>query len=116
MDRQKKREQIESIDDEVNVLHPLLHDLLRKLPDVTYVENTHGPNEMGADFILERNDKHIHEIYYIGVVAKTTRILQNISEIDRQVEECAVKRFRDIVKSGVRELIRRRPCWVDSSV
>jgi hypothetical protein len=40
--------------DEIKELHPLLNMLLRNLPDVKTVENTHGANEMGADFVYSK--------------------------------------------------------------
>ena len=102
MERQKKREQIEAIDDEVDVLHPLLNDLLRNLDNIRYVEYTHGPNEMGADFVLERFDPTTQETYHIGVIAKTEKILQNYAEVERQIDECALKRFLRQGKDEVR--------------
>ena len=108
MERQKKREQIEEISDEIKALHPLLDDLLRSLNNIRYVEYTHGPHEMGADFVLERFDPTTQEIYYIGVVAKTDKILQNYAEVERQIKECAVKR---LIKQGKVEA-RLTEIWV----
>ena len=56
MEREKKRAQIESIDSEVKELHPLLEDIFRDMEGISYVEYTHGQNEMGADFVLEKVD------------------------------------------------------------
>jgi hypothetical protein len=108
MDLKSKQEQIESIDDEVNILHPLLHELLQTLANVSYVEYTHGPNEMGADFILERHDPALHDTYYIGVIAKTEKILQNFSDVERQINECNVKRF---IRAGTQE-VRLQEIWI----
>lgn len=111
MERQKKREQIEAIDDEVNELHPILDQVLRKLENVEYVEYTHGKNEMGADFVIERVDSAISTRNYIGVIAKTEKILQNFSEIERQIDECGVER---LIRSG-KEKVRLPEIWVITS-
>ena len=111
MDRQAKRDQIEAIDDEVNALHPLLHEIFRKLKNVTYVEYTHGTSEMGADFVIERTDPDINETYHIGVIAKKDKILQNFSDVERQIKECSVKRF---IRQGKQE-IRIQEIWVVTS-
>src|SRR4051812_37447232 len=108
MDRQSKAAQIQAVDDEVGVMHPLLAEIFPKLVNVTYVENTHGPNEMGADFVLERNDPAIRETYYIGVIAKTEKILQNFGELERQIKECSVRRY---IRQGKQE-IRLQEIWV----
>jgi len=108
MDRQKKKEQVESIDDEVNVLHPLLHDIFHRLLNVSYVELTHGPNEMGADFVIERGDPALKETYYIGVIAKTEKILQNFTDVERQIDECTVPRF---IRAGKQE-VRLTEIWI----
>lgn len=108
VERLEKIDQIEAIDDEVGVLHPLLHKVLSQLSGVTYVEYTHGPDEMGADFVLERTDAAIGETYYIGIVAKCEKILQNFSEIERQIDECRVSRK---IRQGTQE-IRLQEVWV----
>jgi hypothetical protein len=85
--------QIENIDNEVKEFHPLLQVLLPKLANVMYVEYTHGPNEMGADFVIERHDPELGETYYIGIVAKTDKIIQNFTDVERQIDECQVPRL-----------------------
>ena len=55
-------ERLDSISDEVRELHPLLDLLLRKLPRVKDVEYHHGPAEMGADFIVEREDEAFRKL------------------------------------------------------
>lgn len=93
MDEKSKHEQIESISDEVGVLHPLLETIFHSLRGIQYCEYTHGPNEMGADFVLEKIDQDLDIQQYIGVVAKTEKILQNFSDIERQIDECAIPRL-----------------------
>lgn len=111
MDEKSKVERIERIDDEVGELHPLLAGILPKLERVTYVENTHGPNEMGADFVLERTDSALGTSDYIGVVAKTDKILQNFTEVERQIDECAMPR---LIRQG-KESVRLPEVWVITS-
>lgn len=111
MDRQSKRDQIEAIDDEVNALHPLLHEILGKLKNVLYVEYTHGPHEMGADFVLERTDPDINETFYIGVIAKTDKVLQNFADLERQIKECKVKRY---IRQG-KQQVRLQEIWAITS-
>lgn len=52
------KERIVGITDEVKELHPLLEELFRKHPKILQVEYTHGPDEMGADFVLT----HTHDV------------------------------------------------------
>jgi hypothetical protein len=111
MDEKAKIERIERIDDEVGELHPLLAGILPKLERVAYVENTHGPNEMGADFVLERIDLSLGTSDYIGVVAKTDKILQNFAEVERQIDECGHLR---LIRQG-KESVRLPEVWVITS-
>ncbi|MDP2760426.1 MAG: NACHT domain-containing protein [Sideroxyarcus sp.] len=111
MERQKKLEQIHSLESEVKQLHPLLDELFRHLDSIVYVENTHGTNEMGADFVLEKHDKTIGDTHYIGVVVKADKILSNITEVHRQIGECKYKRF---IKQG-KEEVRLPEVWVITS-
>ena len=85
---------IKNIKDEVNELHPLLEKLLIRLPAITDLEYTHGPNEMGADIVLEKKHESLGHSQYIGIVAKTGKVHQNFSDIERQIDECfSVPRF-----------------------
>lgn len=88
MEREKKRAQIEAIDSEVNELHPLLEDIFRDMEGIAYVEYTHGQNEMGADFVLEKVDLNLGVSTYVGVVVKAQKILQNFTDVERQIDEC----------------------------
>lgn len=111
MERQKKLEQILSIESEVKQLHLLLDELLRCLDSIVYVENTHGRDEMGADFVLEKHDKTINGNHYIGVVVKADKILQNFSDVQRQIDECKYERY---IKQG-KEKVRLPEVWVITS-
>lgn len=79
---------ISGIVDEVGVLHPLLKRVFSKMPNINQQEYTHGPNEFGADFVLEKIDDLLGDVKYIGIVVKTTKISQDISDIERQIDEC----------------------------
>lgn len=111
MDDKSKREQIEAISDEVGVLHPLLHTVFQALRGIHYVEYTHGPNEMGADFVLEKIDQELDTHQFIGVVAKTEKILQNFSDVERQIDECIVPR---LIRQG-KESAKLSEVWVITS-
>ncbi len=99
---------IGKISDEVAELHPLLDKLLINLPRVVGVEYTHGPTEMGADFILIRQDDVLLGHEYVGIIAKVGKVVQNYADIDRQIEECAVPR----PVSGGGKRVRLGEVWV----
>ena len=86
------KDYLKRLEREVEDFHPLLGALLPKLPNVTYVEHTHGPNEMGADFIVHKFDPTLDHTTYVGVVAKLGQIKQADETIGRQISECAVPR------------------------
>lgn len=111
MERQKKLGQIHSIESEVKQLHPLLNDLLRCLDSIVYVEYTHGTEEKGADFVLEKHDKTINDNHYIGVVVKADKILNNFTDVQRQIGECKLERH---IKQG-KEKVRLQEVWVVTS-
>lgn len=111
MDEKAKIERIEKIDEEVGELHPLLLGILPKLERVAYVEYTHGPNEMGADFVVERTDSSLGVSDYVGVIVKTDKILQNFAEVERQIDECGHSR---LIRQG-RESVRLPEVWVITS-
>lgn len=87
-----KKQRLESITDEVKEFHPLLTNLLYKMPDIQEVEYTHGQNEMGADFVLSSFNKIFGRIEYIGVIAKLGGLTQNFSSLERQIDECSMPR------------------------
>ncbi|MRR50205.1 MAG: hypothetical protein EG825_04710 [Rhodocyclaceae bacterium] len=108
MNFQDKCKIIENIDDEVKILHPLLRDTFRQMDGVTEVEYTHGPNEKGADLILTRFDNALGRSHHIGVVAKIGKIVSNLDDIYRQIEECQMPRT---IRSGTNE-VRLSEVWV----
>jgi len=87
-----KLDKLAAISSEVEELHPLLQLLLPKLPRITYVDYTHGQGEMGADFVLSREDDTFAETEYIGVIAKIGKIAQDYTDIERQIKECEMPR------------------------
>lgn len=111
MDLKSKKERIEAIDNEVGELHPLLKEIFVQLPNIDYVEYTHGPNEMGADFVIEKSDPVLGTKNYVGVVVKTDKILQNFADVERQIDECAVPR---LIRNGI-EKTRLPETWVITS-
>ena len=86
------RARVEAISDEVKELHPLLEIILNKLPRVKQVEYSHGTNEMGADFVLSREDDTFGDLEYVGMIAKTGKIVQNFDDIEHQIDECSLQR------------------------
>ncbi|MGS1035320.1 NACHT domain-containing protein [Burkholderia glumae] len=87
-----KIDRIRALTDEVKQLHPTLNDLFLKLPGIKTVHNTHGPSEMGADFILVRDDPALLQERYIGVIVKADDIKQDHTDLKRQIDECGVER------------------------
>lgn len=85
-----KLAKIEALKDEVHEFHPLLNDLLPRLPNVTRCEYTHGKNEMGADFVLAKSDDILGGDEYVGVVVKSGDIKQNYVDLERQIKECGL--------------------------
>lgn len=108
MDFLDKCKVIENIDDEVKILHPLLREIFRRLEGVKEVEYTHGPNEKGADLIITRFDEALGRSHQVGVVAKIGKILNNLDDIYRQVEECQMPRK---IQGGASET-RLSEVWV----
>lgn len=103
-----KQKRLSHITDEVGELHPLLKRLLPKMPTVQQVEYTHGPGEMGADFVVTRTDPALSEVQYVGVVAKVGRIVQDFADVERQISECWVPRYVD----GGKKRVRLNAVWV----
>lgn len=102
-------DRLSNIRNEVSDLHPLLEKLLPKLPNVRDIEYTHGPDEMGADFIIAKEHDILKHINYIGVVAKVGKLHQNFSDVERQIDEClTVSRFY----RGGKEEIYISEVWV----
>ena len=103
-----KQARLASIKDEVGELHPLLKRLLPKLPTVISVEYTHGPTEMGADFVVQRRHEIFGDTDYVGVIAKVGKIVTDFSDIERQIGECWVPRTVD----GGTKKVRLNEVWV----
>ena len=99
---------LDLIKDEVKDLHPLLKVLLPKLPGVQNVEYHHGSAEMGADFVISRTNETFGNTQYVGVIAKVGRIVQDFSDIERQIKECSVPRLFQ----GGKKKIRITEIWV----
>ncbi|WP_376691864.1 NACHT domain-containing protein [Wenzhouxiangella sp. EGI_FJ10409] len=91
----KLKQQIQGLKDEVRQFHPMLHRLFGAMPNVRRVIYTHGIDEMGADFVLERFDSDLASEESIGVVVKCGSISQGHADVDRQIEECRVRRLID---------------------
>lgn len=90
--QQWKIDRVRALTDEVKHLHPTLNDLFLKLPNIKTVHKTHGPQEMGADFILVRDDPALLQERYIGVIVKANDIKQDHTDLKRQIDECGVER------------------------
>ncbi|WP_291993251.1 NACHT domain-containing protein [Candidatus Accumulibacter sp. ACC003] len=108
MDFSDKCRIISDINDEVRVLHPLLRDTFRHMDGVTEIEYTHGPNEKGADLIITRLDKALERSHQVGVIAKRGKIVSNLDDIYRQIEECQLPRR---IQGGATET-RLSEVWV----
>jgi len=92
MNQEYKIKKIREIASEVDEFHPILKDLFPKLSEITRAEYTHGPNEMGADFVLHKRDSTLDSEDYIGVIVKCGSIRQDFTDIERQIKECAISR------------------------
>lgn len=96
---------------EVGEFHPFLHELFKKLPTVQSVHYTHGPSEMGADFLVYRIDPALDQRTVVGVVAKHGPVKMDHGDVVRQIEECMVPR---IAPDGL-ETIHINEVWVAAS-
>lgn len=92
---------IVNIKEEVKELHPLLDTIFHKMPSLMKVEYTHGPTERGADFILTKESPEFGDTEYVGVIVKVGKIVQGISNVTEQIEECTLRR---ISPSGKKEI------------
>lgn len=89
----QKIERIRKLEREVQDFHPLLRVLFSKIPTIRNVEYRQGPDEKGADFVLEKCDDIIQTTKYIGTVVKIGKINSNLTEIERQIDECGMERY-----------------------
>jgi len=97
----QKLDRLKKLEREVQDFHPLLRVLLRRIPYIRNVEYNQGPNEKGADFVLEKVDEILDSTTYIGVIVKVGKIKQDFSEIERQIDECGMERTFDSGKKKV---------------
>ncbi|GLZ86698.1 hypothetical protein Pres01_27490 [Metapseudomonas resinovorans] len=97
----QKIERIKKLEREVQDFHPLLKVLLGRIPYIRNVEYRQGPNENGADFVLEKFDEILSSTTYIGVIVKVGKIKQDQTDIERQIEECGMERTFDSGKKKV---------------
>jgi hypothetical protein len=105
---QMANEKLDAIKDEVGEPHPLLGSVLPKLPRIVDVEYTHRNGELGADFVIHHTDEVFGAPEYIGVIGKVGKIAQDLTAIERQIEECDVPRF----SRGGKDRIRISEIWV----
>jgi hypothetical protein len=104
----EKNKKLDAIKNEKNDFHPVLENLLTRLPNVLQVEYRHGSNEKGADFVFEMQNSLLGSKSYVGVVAKCGDIKQGDYDVDRQIDECFITRTFD----GGRQKIRISEIWV----
>lgn len=103
-----KVDRIKNIEREVQDFHPLLKVLLPKIPYIKNSEYRQGPNENGADFVLEKFDEILNSTAYIGVIVKVGKIKQDQSDIERQIDECGMERTFD----GGKKKIYLNEIWI----
>lgn len=96
------RKRLRSITSEKDELHPLLAELFTRIDEVKRYEYTHGSTEMGADFILVRTDALLKRDEYIGVIGKVAKVHQDLTTVNRQIEECV--RIRRYIEGGKKEI------------
>jgi len=101
----------EKLKDEVGDLHPLLKNIFTKNEKIKSVDYTHGVNEMGADFILKREDDIFGTFRYVGVIVKNKKIQQDYTDIERQISECLIPKM---VEGGKKEILVEE-IWVITS-
>lgn len=101
-DQNTKKQYLAELKNEVKDFHPLLMQLLPKLPRVNKVEQTHGVFEKGADFVINRLDDVLNITEYIGVIVKIGRILGDISSINGQIDDCDEFRYVENGKKNIK--------------
>ncbi len=88
----QKRAILAGLQREVDDFHPLLEQLLPKLPLVKAVEYTHGRDEFGADFVVSRENDLLGSIDYIGVSEGSARTSPRSSNRSTNVTRIAYLR------------------------
>ena len=84
--------ELRDLKDEVRELHPLLNILLPRLPGIVRSIYSQGNEELGADFVLIKNEEALQKHSYVGVVVKIGTIRQNHPDVERQIGECFIER------------------------
>ena len=94
---------IKNIKREVEEFHPLLEVLFRNMDSINNVENTHGNNEFGADFVLSKTNDILSDTEYIGVIVKIGTITQKnlFDDVRRQIQECSIPRY---IENGKKQI------------
>ena len=67
---QWKLDKLRSVSDEVREFHPLLAAVFTNDRTISRFERTHGSGEMGADFVLARQDQTLGDENFVGVIVK----------------------------------------------
>lgn len=81
--------------DEVKQFHPFLKRLFMAMVNkdvLVNVDYTHGPNEVGADFILIKRDPILDENTAISVIVKTGSLRNALGDVERQIDESKAPR------------------------
>lgn len=111
MDISEKKHRIESISNEVGELHPILENVLPKLPGVKSYAYTHGQYERGADFIIELENSSTKRTSHVGVVVKCGKVSgAKSTEVEEQIKECAEERTYQVINR-----VRCSSVWVFAS-
>lgn len=97
----QKLDRLKKLEREVQDFHPLLRILLKRISYIRNMEYNQGPNEKGADFVLEKVDDILDSTSYIGVIVKVGKIKQDFTEIERQIDECGMERTFDNGKKKI---------------
>lgn len=90
-----KQEYIQSLKKEVELFHPFLNRLfiaMQKKGVVAFCDYTHGPNEVGADFILITHDSITEEELAIAVIVKVGSISNSLEDVERQISQSKTNR------------------------
>lgn len=85
---QNIKDELAKISKELDEVHPLLQMLFSKIPGLICLEYKQGPNENGADFVLESEHGLLGDSEYIGVVVKKDKITKNSHDVNSQIEQC----------------------------
>ncbi len=89
----QKKNKLKELKNEVSDFHPLLSEILPKIPRIKKVEYTHGQHEKGADFVLLREDDAFGKTEFLGLIVKCGKITQSMAKIEEQIDECDENRY-----------------------